>query len=418
MMGQGRGYYRYYLVILLSAAWIIIYMQRTNISMLLVDTRFLEELNILGQPAQQGLLVTAFLLAYAISNIFLVAISNRLGPRRALLWGIVAGSLILMLGGWAASFAAILAVRVLLGVTHGIQYPNLSVLVKNWFPPKERGTANALYGMGGCIGPALAMPFYGWLINTYGWEYSFFVPAVLGLVCVIPFLLYWISDRPDTNPFISSAELEYIKLNQSLAGKEHPDDQSGGVGLLLKNPSFWFLCVIYAAFNCSWWGLLTWIPQYLVQARNIDMSVMTSYLTIVYIFSVVGVFLGGRLVDYVPRKSSVGLVALLGVALATFGISAVPSSLGAIVCIILAVSINEFVFPTVWSILQEITPGRLMATGAGTISGIANLFSAATPFIMGFLIQITGIYASGLMFLAGMAVLGAGSCLALLRQGH
>lgn len=59
-----------------------------------------------------------------------------------------------------------------------------------------------------------------------------------------------------------------------------------------------------------------------------------------------------------------------------------------------------------------------MATGAGVISGIANLFSAATPFIMGFLIQVTGSYASGLMFLVVMAILGALGCLALLRQGH
>lgn len=135
----GRGNYRYYLVTILSVTWMIIYLQRTNIGMLLVDNRFLENMNLLGQPAQQGLLMTVFLLAYSLANILLVSISNRLGPRRTLMWGIVVGSMILMLGGWAATFAAIIAVRLLLGITHGIQYPNLSVLVKNWFPPHERG---------------------------------------------------------------------------------------------------------------------------------------------------------------------------------------------------------------------------------------------------------------------------------------
>lgn len=419
MIGQGRGIYRYYLVVVLAITWMIIYLQRTNIGMLLVDTRFLEDMNLLGQPAQQGLLMTVFLLAYSLANMLLVPISNRLGPRRTLMWGIAVGSLVMMLGGWAASFAAIIAVRMLLGITHGIQYPNLSVLVKNWFPPSERGTANAIYGMGGCIGPALAIPLYGWLIQSLGWEYSFFVPAALGLVCVIPFLLYWISDQPDDNPYTSNAEVSYIKSNQcSSAAAEDSDDKSAGISQVLKNKSFWLLCMAYAAFNCSWWGLLTWIPQYLVQARNFDMSGMTSYVTIAYIVAVVGVFTGGRLVDYVRHKSIVGLVALLGVALATFGISAIPSSMGAVICIVLAVGINEFVFPTVWAILQGITPGRLMAAGAGVISGTANLFSAATPFIMGFLIQITGSYTSGLMFLVVMAVLGAFGCLALLRQGH
>jgi len=419
MIGQERGVYRYYLVTILAAAWMIIYLQRTNVGMLLVDTRFLEDMNLLGQPAQQGLLMTVFLLAYSLSNMLLVPISNRLGPRRTLMWGIAVGSLVMMLGGWAASFAAIIAVRMFLGITHGIQYPNLSVLVKSWFPPHERGTANAIYGMGGCIGPALAIPLYGWLIQSWGWEYSFFVPGVLGLACVVPFLLYWVSDQPDDNPYISDAENSYIKSHLcSAPASENNNDKPEGFSQVLKNKSFWMLCVAYAAFNCSWWGLLTWIPQYLVQARNFDMSGMTSYVTIAYIVAVIGVFAGGRLVDYAQNKSVVGLVALSGVALATFGISAIPSSTGAIICIVLAVGINEFVFPTVWSILQGITPGRLMATGAGVISGIANLFSAATPFIMGFLIQVTGSYASGLMFLVVMAILGALGCLALLRQGH
>lgn len=419
MRGQGRGNYRYYLMTVLAITWMVIYLQRTNISMLLVDARFLEDVNLLGQTARQGLLMTVFLLAYSLSNILLVPISNRLGPRRTLISGIVVGSLVLMLGGWAASFAAIIVVRIFLGIAHGIQYPNLSVLVKNWFPPNERGTANAIYGMGGCIGPALAMPLFGWLIQSFGWEYSFFVPAALGLACVIPLLLYWISDQPDDNPYISSAEVRYIKLNQcNSPAPEDNDLKPEGISHILNNQSFWLLCIAYAAFTCSWWGLLTWIPQYLVQARNFDMSGMTSYVTIAYIVAVVGVFTGGRLVDYVHHKSTVGLVALLGVALATFGISAIPSSMGAVICIVLAVGINEFVFPTVWAILQGITPGTLMAAGSGVISGTANLFSAATPFIMGLLIQVTGSYASGLMFLVVMSILGALSCLALRRQGH
>lgn len=415
----GRGNYRYYLVTILSVTWMIIYLQRTNIGMLLVDNRFLENMNLLGQPAQQGLLMTVFLLAYSLANILLVSISNRLGPRRTLMWGIVVGSMILMLGGWAATFAAIIAVRLLLGITHGIQYPNLSVLVKNWFPPHERGTANAIYAMGGCIGPALAIPLYGWLNQSWGWEYSFFVPAAFGLACVIPFFLKWVSDQPGDNSYISDKEVRYIISNQrNCPAEEDSDQRSPGISQVLKNQSFWLLCIAYAAFNCSWWGLLTWIPQYLVQARHFEMSGMTSYVTVAYMVAMVGVFTGGRLVDYVPRKSIVGLAALLGVALATFGISATSSPMGAVICIVLAVGINEFVFPTVWAILQGITPGKLMAAGSGMISGTANLVSAMTPFLMGFLIQITGSYASGLMFLVGMALLGALSCWVLLRQGH
>ncbi|HOB11602.1 MAG TPA: MFS transporter [Syntrophomonadaceae bacterium] len=419
MISSGRGNYRYCLIAILAVTYMFIYLQRTNVSMLLVDTRFLEEVNLLGQTARQGLLMTVFLLAYSLSNILMIPVISRLGPRRSLILGIVMGSLILMFGGWAASFAAIIAVRILLGIAHGIQYPNFSVLVKNWFPPWERGTANAIYSMGGTFAPALAVPLFGWLISSWGWEYSFFVPAALGLVCVIPLLLGWITSRPDDNPSISAGEVAYIKSHQPVLPAAEDNNQKGkGTSQIWHNPAFWLLCIAYAAFMCSWWGLLTWIPQYLVQARNFDMSGMTSYVTITYLVAMGSCFIGGRLVDRVQHKSIVGFVALSSVALATFGISALPSSRGAVICIILAVGINEFVFPAAWAILQAITPDRLMAASSGMISGTANLFSSMTPFIIGFLIQITGSYASGLMFLVVMSVLGALSCLTLLRQGH
>lgn len=102
------GKYRWSLIIVMALVWVFIYLQRTNISMLLVDYRFLAEVNLLNQPAQQGLLVTMFLLAYAVANMLSIPISSRLGPRRTLMFGIAVGSFVLMLGGWAASFAAIL----------------------------------------------------------------------------------------------------------------------------------------------------------------------------------------------------------------------------------------------------------------------------------------------------------------------
>jgi cyanate permease len=63
-------------------------------------------------------------------------------------------------------------------------------------------------------------------------------------------------------------------------------------------------------------------------------------------------------------------------------------------------------------------PDRLIATGSGIMSGTANLFSAATPFVMGFLIQVSGSYLGGLFFLVAMAVLGLLSSVILFRQGY
>jgi len=144
--------YRYLLIISLCLIWIVVYLMRVNISALLVDERFLHDLGLQGQAAQQGLLMTIFLIVYSISNMAAIPVSNRLGPRRSILLGMVIAGLALLSGGWAASFTAILIIRVFLGVGNGLKFPNMSILVKRWFPPNERGIANSLYGVGGCIG--------------------------------------------------------------------------------------------------------------------------------------------------------------------------------------------------------------------------------------------------------------------------
>jgi cyanate permease len=85
---------------------------------------------------------------------------------------------------------------------------------------------------------------------------------------------------------------------------------------------------------------------------------------------------------------------------------------------IVAVGINEFVYPCVWSMLQSLMPDQMMAAGSGTMSGVSNLLSALSPLAIGWLIQISGSYVLGLMFLVSMSAVGALSCLLLYRQGY
>lgn len=417
MLSNNTGRYRHTVIIILAIMWVLVYMQRTNIGVLLVDTRFLEDMGLVGQTARQGMLMTVFLLVYSFSNMLSVPISNHLGPRRALFLGVVIGVLSTLAGGWVASFGALILARIFLGMGQGIYHPNLSLLVKNWVPSDERGMANAVLGVGGCLALIFALPLYSWINSQLGWEYSFFVPGLLGLLAIIPLGLGWVSDQPTENAYISASEVQYIvSHNQDTLKMDGISADNQGVRDLLKNSSFGLLTVAYTAFLCSWWGLMTWMPQYLIQARSFDMSGMAGYISLAYLVAVIGVLTGGKLVDRVHPRSIIGVVSLSCVALATLGIALVPSATGAVVCLALAVGINEFVYPAVWAIMQTLLPAHLVVTGSGLASGIGNLLSAISPFIMGWLIQASGSYVGGLLFLVTVAALGAVSCFLLYRQ--
>jgi sugar phosphate permease len=413
-----RNKFRYLLIISMCFIWIVVYLMRVNISALLVDQRFLYDLGLQGQAARQGLLMTIFLIVYSISNMVAIPVSNRLGPRRTILLGMVIAGLALLSGGWAASFTAILIIRVFLGVGNGLKFPNMSTLVKRWFPPNERGLANSLYGVGGCIGMVIAFPIFSAINTRLGWEYSFIIPGLLALLSTLPLWLRWISDSPQDNPYVSAAEIAYIGSFDQ--GTDKTGNGNEGVELkdLLTNASFWLLCLAYTAYLCSWWGLLTWLPQYLVEARHYNLQGTSGNVALAYIVSGFGILAGGRLVDKSRRKSVISIMALLVVALSTLGVALVPSPLLAVVFMAVAVGINEFVYPAIWSLLQMLLPDKLIAAGSGTISGVSNLLSALSPVIIGGLIQISGSYTMGLMFLVLTSILGAVSCMILYRKGY
>src|SRR5260370_39850263 len=68
---------------------IINQLDKTNISVLIADHRFLSDLHLTGQPARIGFLSSAFFYAYGASLMVWGFIVDRFGPRRSAVIGIV-----------------------------------------------------------------------------------------------------------------------------------------------------------------------------------------------------------------------------------------------------------------------------------------------------------------------------------------
>ena len=81
----------------------------------------------------------------------------------------------MVMGGLAGAFLMMIISWILLGIGEGWYYPMQATLVKNWFPPKELGRANATWIIVQSLSPAVAMPFFTMIIGAFGWRLSFFV---------------------------------------------------------------------------------------------------------------------------------------------------------------------------------------------------------------------------------------------------
>ena len=166
---------RFLIVTILCIGIMMVFLDRVNVSVLAANESFLADMDIVGQPIKVGMMMSVFLIVYGISNFFLCPLGAYLGSRKTMMIAILGMGVSLIVGGLAGAFGVLLASRAILGVTEGLYYPMQSAVVKNWFPPNERGRANAVWTIGQSISPAFAMPLFTFIIAYWGWRSSFFM---------------------------------------------------------------------------------------------------------------------------------------------------------------------------------------------------------------------------------------------------
>ena len=63
------------------------------------------------------------------------------------------------------------------------------------FPPAERGSAMAIWGMGVMLGPIMGPTLGGWLTDSYSWRWVFFVNLPFGILTTAGLWLF-MSETP------------------------------------------------------------------------------------------------------------------------------------------------------------------------------------------------------------------------------
>ena len=117
----------------------------------------------------------------------------RLAERYSRVW-IITISLIVWSGftaacGMATSFVQLLALRVGVGIGEAGCSPPAHSLISDYFEPKRRATALAIYAFGIPLGAMIGAAFGGWLAKSFGWRVAFMSVGAPGLILALAFIL-------------------------------------------------------------------------------------------------------------------------------------------------------------------------------------------------------------------------------------
>ena len=401
-IGNEIGRKRYWIAVFCFLIYVVAFLDRSNIGVLIADRGFTDALGITNDKATQGSLMSAFLLVYGITCFLAGPVVQRLGPRKSLLFGALSWAVLTGVMGAVSSTFLFLVCRGLLGVGESVLGPGVSKLVQTWFPVKERASANGAWYLGTKVAQIVAMPLIAWWIAYTGWRGSFFILALIGLVPVVMCVIS-VFDHPSKHPSITPEEVDYIASGSGGGPGGSEKTQKSEFGFI-RNWNFWGAVVIYSIMNATMWGFVVWIPSYLKTTLGFSWSAMGSLSAVPYICGFISVGLVSPIMDKLNRRALFTMICAITYSVALSSAMFTESRMVAVIVLSLALAAGAIIPPACWAMVQNVTSRTQVATATGFLNGIAYVFASLVPMGMGSLYSLTGTLKTGFYALGALAL--------------
>jgi ACS family D-galactonate transporter-like MFS transporter len=387
---------------------VINYMDRTNIAV--AASSISSELNL--NNFQLGLVFSAFGWTYVASQIPGGILIDRFGPRLLYAITLISWSVVTLCQGFIKGFAALLGLRLAIGVFEAPSYPINNRIVTNWFPNHERASAIAFYTSGQFIGLAFLTPLLAVVQQYFGWRGLFIITGVVGVLWGV--IWYYFYRDPAEHPKVNQAELDYIAggTADTKTAVTKPDLTWTSFKQVFMHRKLWGIYIGQFAVTSTLWFFLTWFPTYLIKYRGLNF-LKTGFLTsIPFLAAFAGVLLAGFFSDYLIKKGySFGIARktpiIAGLLLSTVivGANYVQSTPLIILCMSVAFFGNGLASIT-WVFVSALAPPNLIGVTGGVFNFIGGLSSIVVPLFIG-LLAGGGNFKPALIFISSLAFIGA-----------
>jgi len=402
--------YRWNIVLMLFLANAINYIDRSAMSV---------ALPILGKkfqltPFESGLILSSFFVGYAVFNFVGGYLADKVGPKKVMGIAMAAWSIFCGLTAGTFNFASLFIVRVFFGFGEGPITSTTNKTMNNWIPLKERATSVGICNCGSPVGGAISAPLIAFIALRWGWEASFIILSVVGLLWTA---VWWkiSTDKPEDHSMVLKEELAEINFGKAEVAVSQQIGEKVSLLSIVRQRKILCLLVGLFGYNYTLFFFLTWFPSYLVDARHLSITQMGFATMIPWIAGAVGQLVGSVIIDYIYRKTGrllwsrkVVLVICLNLAAICVGLTGFANNVTMAVTLMTAgICFLYLQATTYWAIIQDIVPAQRVGGTSGFIHGVANLSGILGPAITGWLIQSTGQYTTAFVLAAGLAMTGA-----------
>ncbi len=345
-----------------------------------------------------GGLASAGLVGTAIGALFWGSISDKIGRKKALIWCLLFFGIFTVAGGWATSITQLAVLRFIAGLGLGGETVLGGTLITEFFDPERRALANGTVQSAFAVGYLLALMVNFYFVATYGWR-ALFWSAGLVIIAIV-YLWVFVPESPAWQQAQENRRLGLESKTQVTVKAAHWTDLFKGANL----SATLLTAVLAVSTLVTYWGIATWLPQYLMQ-KGINTKTLTGYLLAINLSAFFGYYFFGWVADKFGRRWS-----LFGGSVASAIIVFIYMQMATPATMIGLGIFFGFITYGYWGALAtfigEQFPTVLRGTGSSIAFGAGRIGSALSPILLGGLAATTGLQFA-LTLMVGVYLVGA-----------
>ncbi len=277
----------------LFLGYAVFYFCRKNLSS--AQPAMMKELGF--SKTEMGMIWSALYLSYGVSKMVNGVIGDRANPRYFMAIGLFLSAVCNLFFGWAASLTTLAIAWALNGWFQGMGWPACARGMSQWFSASERGRTFGVWNISHQVGGGLILILAGYLTQNYGWRYSMWVPAVIGVFGAAG-IVWILRDTPES---MGLPSIEQWKNDHEGAVKAEKSGAESVRDILFKhvlnNRQIWFLSLANFFVYLVRYGAMDWAPTYLVEVKHSSLAVAAAKTSLFEFLGIAGTLVAGYLID-------------------------------------------------------------------------------------------------------------------------
>lgn len=406
---------RWWIIGLIGIATIINYIDRSALAIMWPGIS--EDLGM--TDSDYAIILNVFMIAYAVGQAITGKMYDKVGTKMGYVISIFVWSLASLLHAFSRGLLSLSFFRVLLGVSEAGNWPGAVKSNAEWFPVRERAIAQGLFNAGASLGSVVAPPLIAFLYIGFGWETTFIIIGVVGMLWIIPWLIIN-KKQPKDHPWITKEEQAHIISGKYESRVEDvtdkgPEEEERGLSMIeiMSYKESWALLSSRFFLEPIWWLFVGWMPLYLANTYGFDVREIGLFAWVPFVGAAIGSVLGGvytgkwiasGLSVDVSRKRTIligGVLMFLGL-ITTILFADTPLKFVIIVAVVL------FGFQFAISNIQTLPSDLFSGKSVGSLAGLGGTVGIFSVIIMNFLIPVItkNSYTPAFILIAIMVPLG------------